>query len=297
MTCGKSSHFNFDLNRLADLGRALELQQTLSVFCRGFVGFCDEDESEVMQHVKRSKRRSEARPWSGQRATERPRRAAGQDHYFRSEAAERAFGDQFRVLAQQYDALAFEDDDGLWVAVSSEPLGRCGPQVHFFIAFPYNRQLLPKGWAFKRIGSRAEPMSMKHTNFPDASICAFMPNEGAWSPNDGMLGLVDHYSIWAVKKLHRDYLKRWPGRQFGACALYRRMEFVADEQCGCLSGRLYRDCHMGPDLLVDEEYGRVEFRKLFRSDYETRAVPELIKRAAQSTWRKIPSIREVLELK
>lgn len=293
--CGKQTHLHLNISRLADLGSALDKEQVLSVFRGGFVGFCDADESEVMQHVARKAGRSTARPWSGQRAAERPRRAAGEAHNFRSEAAERAFGTELRILAQHYAALAIEDQNGLWVVAPSAPLGRDGPQIHFLIAFPFDRSVIPRGWAFDRIGRQARPMALKHTNFPDGSICAFMADEGAWAPEDGMTALVDHYSVWAVKSLHRQHLGWWPGKQFGACALYRRMEFMPLEQCGCLSGKRYRDCHQGADLVVDEGSARREFRLMFKSDYHDRAMPSSILDAAKSGWKKMPQIKDVMK--
>jgi len=44
-------------------------------------------------------------------------------------------------------------------------------------------------------------MSLKHTNFPDASVCAFTPEHWPWPNADGLLGLVDIYVLWAVRKL------------------------------------------------------------------------------------------------
>lgn len=294
MVCGKHARSHINLNRLADLGKALDTSQILSVFAGGFVGLSDEDESEVIQHVAGKEGRSPARPRSGQRTAEGPWWPSGETHYFGSDAHEEAFGVGFRVLAQHYEALAFEENDGLWVVVKSEPLGCRGPQIHFLIAFPLRHESKPKGWAFDRIGAQVSPMSLKHTNFPDASICAFLHDEYEWSQAGGMIELVDHYTIWAVKKLHRDYMGHWPGMQVGACAFYRRLEFTPNEQCGCLSGKKYKICHQGADMLVSEQAGREEFQRLFRSDYHSRAVPKSIVDAARSRWRKLPPLKSVL---
>lgn len=293
MTCGKPAKPLFDFKRLAALGNALELQQSLSAFDGGFIGFGHETETKVSNYDKREARRSAAQSRQGQRTAERPWRASGEAHHFSSEAVERAFGTEFRILAQHYDALAFEDDDGLWVAATSKPLGRCGPQIHFLIAFNFDRAKYPRAWAFEAIGQQVRPMLLKHTNFPDASLCAFLPDEGAWNPEDGMVALIDHFSIWAVKSLHRQYLGRWPGKQFGACALYRRKEFMPDEQCGCLSGKLYKECHQALDFLVEKVAGEQEFRRLFRCDYSDRKVPIPIMQAAKTRWKQLPSVKDV----
>lgn len=295
MACGKHLEVAININRLEALGQALDLEQQLSVFHEGFVGFSYE--SEVNDYAQGTAQRSAARPRPGQRTTERTRRGeAGEAHRFRSGAIEEAFGTEFRILARDYSALGFEDRDGLWVMVKSNPLGSQGPQIHFAVAFPLNRIATPRGWAFSRIGPRSRLMSLKHTNFPDASICAFLPNDGSWKPTDGMTALIDHYSVWAVKSLHRQFVGYWPGKQYGACALYRRMEFEPREWCGCLSGKRYQDCHQGADLIVSETAGRQEFRRLFRCDYETRAAPVAIVNAAMSRWKKIPAMASVVEL-
>lgn len=295
MTCGKLPKSGIDFNRLRALGQALDTGQYLSVFHQGFVTIGDEHESEVIKDVATEPaRRSAARAWAGRRTAEGPRRAASQTDHFRSPTLESAFGTEFRILAQHYDALGFEDPDGLWVVTKSKPLGRHGPRIHFLIAFSLDRGIPPRAWAFDRTGPHARLMSLKHTNFPDASICAFLPDENAWSPSDGIIALVDHYSVWAIKKLHRDHLGHWPGKQAGACAYYRRMEFAASEWCGCQSGRKYRDCHQGADLLVNDAAGKKEFEQIFHCDYHARREPPEVLASAKSHWNIMPQLQMAL---
>jgi hypothetical protein len=175
----------------------------------------------------------------------------------------------------------------------SQPLGRYGPQVSFLVAFPVDQQISPRAWAFEHVGSSLRLASLKHTNFPDASICAYVDEDGAWPNPEGMVGLIDIFSIWMIKKWHRQLEGWWPGRQYGACALYRLLEFDAREQCGCLSGRRYGECHMPEDLLVDGAVARVQFRRLFQSNYEDRSPPEPVVEAAHSRWRKMPVMASV----
>lgn len=292
MSCGQSNISALLIRRLEMLGQALDQQVQLCVFNGGLVGFGDETESEVNAHVaQRQARRSATGSRQGQRTASRPRRRkAGQRNHLCTEAHERAFGSEFRVLAQHYDALGFEDEKGLWVAVSANPLGMDGPQAHFLVGVVGDRRIDPRAWAFSRIGPRAEPMSLKHTNFPDASVCAFTREDNAWNPADGLITLLDHYVIWAVKKWHRDIIGWWPGPQAGTCAIYRRREFLTEEWCGCGSGKRYGNCHQAADLVVDEAAGREEFRHLFACDYEDRQVPEIILKAARSRWKRMPTI-------
>lgn len=280
------------LAHLRTVGEAIDGGRQPTVFHGGFVGFSDATESEVRKNVAGQKAGSESGPRSGRRARARSgAQAAG--HAFRSDALEAAHGAGFRILAQHYEALAFEDKSGLWVVVKSYPLGRGGPEVHFLIAVPLDQRLAPRGWAFATVGPRAELMSLKHTNFPDASICAFTPECRPWPNPDGLLGLVDIYVLWAIRKLHRDCFGWWPGPQLGACAHYRLREFDPREECGCGSNRRYGDCHLSADLLANPETGAAEFKRLFGGDYEDRRPPEHVMEAARSRWRRMPSMANV----
>lgn len=281
---------------LGELGKALDSNRLVSVFSDGFVGLDDKCESEVNAYAQGN--RSGARPRSRQRASRRQRwGASGQTGTFRSRAIEEAYGAGFRVLAQNYASLAFEDENGLWVAVASRPLGIRGPQVHFLVAFPLNQKFAPRGWAFNHVGPRASAMSLKHTNFPDASVCAFTTASNAWTYADGIIGLIDHFSTWVIKSWHRELYGTWPGPQFGAGALYRRREFAATEWCGCESGKRYRDCHMGIDFMTEEQSAQKEFLRLFSIPYEQRAVPDVVMKAAESSWREIPSFDAVFRIR
>jgi len=277
------------LAHLRTVGVAIDGGQRPTVFDGGFVGFNKADESEVSSDVAQGKaHRSTAGSRQGRRA--RSRRAQAADHPFRSDALEEAHGAGFRILAQHYQALAFEDRNGLWVAVSSRPLGQRGPEVHFLIAVPTDDLLSPRAWAFEMLGSRARLMSLKHTNFPDASICAFPNGHWPWPNPDGLLGLVDIYVLWAVRKLHRDCFGWWPGPQVGPCAHYRLREFDEREHCGCGSNKRYGACHMASDYLENPETAAAEFRRQFDCDYDERRPPETVLDAARSNWTMTPSM-------
>lgn len=279
------------VEHLRRLGQTIDIGRQPTVFDGGFVGFSGASESEVMTNVAGQEAGPQSGPWSGQRA--RARRAQAPDHPFRSDALEVAYGDQFRTLVRHYDALAFDDRNGLWVVVSSYPLGSRGPKVHFLIAVPLEERLAPRAWAFIKTGARAKLMSLKHTNFPDASICAFTPDHWQWPNADGLLGLVDIYALWTVRKLHRDRFGWWPGPQLGACAYYRLQEFDPREDCGCGSNKRYSQCHLPADALADRTAAAEEFRRLFKTDYQDRRPPEQVLEAARSSWRKMPSMATV----
>lgn len=280
------------LAHLRAVGKAIDGDQQPTVFDGGLVGIGDATESEVMQDVaERKEAGSQSGPWSGRRA--RARWAQAPDHAFRSDALETAHGAEFRILAQHYEALAFEDKNGLWAAVSSKPLGQRGPEVHFLIAVPTEVRLAPRAWAFEKIGPTAKLMSPKHTNFPDASVCAFPHGYWPWPNPNGLRGLVDIYALWAVRKLHRDCFGWWPGPQLGACAHYRLREFDPREDCGCGSSKKYGVCHMAADLLANPEAASAEFMRLFACDYDDRRPPESVMEAARSRWKLVPSMATV----
>jgi hypothetical protein len=276
---------------LSNLGQAIDIGRQPTVFDGGVVGFSDAAESEVMRNVAGQETGSQSGPRSGRRA--RARRTETADHPFRSDALEEAHGAEFRILARHYQALAFEERNGLWVVVKSHPLGFDGPEVQFLIAAPLDRRLAPRAWAFAKIGPRAALMSLKHTNFPDASICAFTPDHWPWPNPDGLLGLVDIYVLWTVRKLHRDHCGWWPGPQLGACAHYRVREFDPREDCGCGSNKRYGDCHLPADMLVAPAAAEAEFRGLFSGPYDHRRAPQQVLEAARSAWRKMPSMATV----
>lgn len=281
------------LAHLRTVGVAIDGNRGPTVFDGGFVGFSDATESEVSLDVAQGQApRSPAGSRQGRRARTR-RRAQAPHHPFRSDALEAAYGTGFRILAEHYEALAFEDRNGLWVAVSSTPLGGRGPRVQFFVGLPLDAQIAPRAWAFEEVNRSLHLASLKHTNFPDASICAFVPEDDAWPNTNGLLGLVDIYTLWMIRKWHRDHFGWWPGPQHGACALYRLKEFDPREDCGCGSSKRYGDCHFASDQLTNPEVAAAEFRRLFASDYQDRRPPPHVLEAARSGWQFIPSMATV----
>jgi hypothetical protein len=274
------------LENLEKLGQAIDMEKTIHVFDGGRVGFNLNEENEDIKDVAKRT----CRPWQGKRKSRR--RAASTAHDFRTGTIKETFGTQFRVLAQDYEALASEDENGLWVSIVSYPLGERGPKVHLLVGMPLDLRVAPRAWAFGSIGPNASALSLRHTNFPDASICAFTVDDKVWKPEDGLLPLVDCFSTWVLKKWHFEKFGWWPGPQIGACALYRRLESDGREWCGCQSGRRYASCHQGADLLKAELPARAEFRQLFLCDYEGRSIPSCIFNAAQSRWKKLPKMSE-----
>lgn len=291
------------VERLEELGRALDIEQSVSAYGGGRIRITDADHDEVKENVKSEAEGSSAGSRQGRRSWPRSRRSrpresgarrrsASESGTFRSEQAQSLYATEIRSLAEQYDIKCAEEQFGIWVAAKSQPLGSRGPLIHFLIALPFKQEIMPRSWCFGDLGNRAKLLGLRHTNFPDASICAFVKEDRTWNYPDGLIALADTYSVWALRQIHNQVFGWWPGPQLGVSALYRKTEFQPNEFCGCSSGKRYRDCHLASDLLVDEQAAQAEFRSLFRTEYKNRDVPPVVFNAAQNRWRIWPEIRE-----
>lgn len=290
ITCGNSQISSRVFKHLRDLGVGIHAGQQPLVFDNGIVGFAEAQEGPITYD---NQSHSRLGPAAGSRKGQQTRswqRPSRETQSFSTPAVEAVFGTELRLLSRHYSTYWVEDRHGLWVAVKLKPLGTCGPRAHLLIAVPTNRAITPRAWAFESIGATTKAFPLKHTNFPDASICAFTHESQAWVRDDGLLPLVDHYSLWMVKSWHRTAIGWWPGTQVGSCAFYRRMEFVGRELCGCGSDKRYADCHMFIDTAVPELEARRQFTRLFGCQYEDRQHPIGIIEAARTRFRNMPSM-------
>lgn len=198
-------------------------------------------------------------------------------------------------LWKAYPTSIMEGDHGLWITVTSKPLGNDGPQAIFVVACPHGAKYEPRAWAFWKLGDFPKFIGPRHTNFPDASICAFGPQDGAWERSDGLVPLIDLYSTWVARQLYLQHFERWPGRQHGASALYRRTEFRPEEWCGCGSDLRYANCHQPADESLSDDDAAEEHRRIFGSDYGPRSVPKSVKKFVRSAFRKVPAFKDAYE--
>ena len=119
-----------------------------------------------------------------------------------------------------------------------------------------NTQLVPMVRAWASWGDGVRPAG-DHV-YPDASICAYMPDEWIWG-RDPLHVLVDWYTSWLAKCLHLQFLNRWPGRQHCSARVAMRRKML-DEYCRCGGPKEYRECHYPKDRqrssyeLVSEEW-------------------------------------------
>jgi hypothetical protein len=163
-------------------------------------------------------------------------------------------------LAEAYPTFrAYPDDDGMWLLARSSIISGLVREATFLVALPYRSGLGPRAWGFWTAGAETKWIGPRHTNFQDGSICAFSPDEGAWSEGGDLRTLLDLYSVWTLRHLHLEVFGRWPGKQYGLFgvdpgvqAYYRQRECNDDELCGCGSEtRRYSECCKPSDLQWD----------------------------------------------
>ena len=159
---------------------------------------------------------------------------------------------------EAYPTLAaFPDKDGLWLLVKSSILPGLTREATFLVALPYRKGAGPRAWGFWTATNRS-PMWIgpRHTNFEDGTICAFAPNDGAWTEGGDLRTLLDLYTVWAARRLFLEIFGLWPGKQYALIGSplalqvhYRLSECRDDELCGCGSETLrYADCCKPGDL-------------------------------------------------
>ena len=284
------------LAHLRTVGEAIDNDVFPHVFQNGLVALAAPEVASSMEQANGERERprgSAAGSWP--RPETGPRRTPGETAPVWSGGKQATRVPVLEELYASYSTQFIEGDHGLWVIVTSTPLGQDGPHVTFVIAYPYSEKGPPRAWAFWKLGGFPKFIGPRHTNFPDASICAFVPDDGTWSRADGLVALVDLYSTWVLRHLYFEQFAQWPGQQHGLTALYRRSEFSAAEWCGCGSGYRYGQCHQAADKLLPDEDAGDEHRRILGSDYCCRKPPKSIMRFVRSGFRKAPLFRDVFE--
>jgi hypothetical protein len=284
------------LAHLRTVGEALDNGLFPHVFRDGFVAFAAPEDAPSMEQEDVERQRTRGPATRSRTRTEAgPRRTSGETAPIGRGTEQAVLVPILEGLYTSYPTQFIEGDHGLWAVVTSCPLGHDGPQVTLVLAYPHSGEVPPRAWAFWKLGDFPKFIGPRHTNFPDASICAFVPDDATWNRSDGLVALVDLYSTWVFRHLYLQHFGRWPGPQHGATALYRRTEFSSDEWCGCESGKRYGECHLTADALLSDEAARAEHRTVMGSDYVTRKPPRSIMQFARSRFKRVPSFRDVFE--
>lgn len=207
------------------------------------------------KHVRSQERRSAARSWEGS--------APGQGTTNRARSSDTASSFVRPGTQNPYEIVPVEvaypgtvicqQEGGIWLKAPSSLLSG-SPRTALFVVALSTQSGQARGWAFWGATPVSTPVWIgpRHTNFPDGSICAFEPLDGTWLYGDSLVGLIDLYTLWAVRHLYLEIFGRWPGYQSVPSLYERVLELGADEHCGCKnSSALYRDCCRDRDLARD----------------------------------------------
>lgn len=236
---------------LKRLGAALDKQQTIRVRNGGFSALPSQTVQEEQDDERQGTPRSPAE--SGQRAEGAwgpadGSRSAGETAPVRSGDLRLSYEAGLADAQAAYPTLQVIGDlRGLWLRFESAVLEGLNRTAVFFVAVPYDLPLFPRAWAFWDTKGRKRWIGPRHTNMPDGSVCAYVPGGEVWEPGGPLVELFDLYTEWALRHLHLEELKRWPGPQTSPHPYYRVKEFRGDELCSCESGKVYKHCHKPDD--------------------------------------------------
>jgi hypothetical protein len=251
---------------LQQVGAALDEHRPLVVHNHGLVAVDQEPPS--AKPTKENGNDGKGKRGSASRSRERATQRRGARRSRSAGAASRigggmlrdAYEGQVTRLAEAYPTCrAFLDDDGIWLLARSTIISGLVREATFLVALPHRSGLGPRAWGFWTTGTKTAWIGPRHTNFRDGSICAFSPDDGAWSEGGDLRTLLDLYSVWTLRHLHLEVFGRWPGKQysfFGADprvqAYYRQSECQDSELCGCGSEtRRYSECCKQSDLRLN----------------------------------------------
>lgn len=275
---------------LQQIGAALDEHQRLRVYIHGVVALDHECATAISAKEKgydgQGKRGSATRPrqraarWKGPPSGSRP---TGPAPRISGSVLRNAYEGQMIRLAEAYPTLrVFADDNGMWLLARSSIISGLPWEATFLVALPHVPGVGPRAWGFWTAAESVPSwIGPRHTNFQDGSICAFAPNEGAWSEGEDLRTLFDLYSVWALRHLHLMFLGRWPGKQYAflgvhpaAEAYYRQRECQDDELCGCGSEtRRYAECCKSSDLRWSFVESATLFLQHTKGGFESRRVP------------------------
>lgn len=155
-----------------------------------------------------------------------------------------------RALAAAYHGTEVAETRGaLWLRVPASLLPRLGYRAIFVVALLPERGI-ERGWAFWDHGIWGlQGIGPRHTNYGDASICAYDSRDGGWGYGEPLVALLDLFAVWAVRHLFLSQFGHWPGPQASFSPFERLREFRDDELCGCaLPNGRYADCCKPGDL-------------------------------------------------
>ncbi len=273
---------------LQQVGAALDEHRPLRVYTHGIVAVDQESPTATRFEENgddgQGKRGSRERP--GRRRGAPPgSRPAGAASRIGGHLLRAGYKAQVTRLAEAYPTFqAFPDEDGMWLLARSPIISGLAREATFLIALPYRSGPGPRAWGFWTIAAETRWIGPRHTNFQDGSICAFSPDEGAWSEGGDLRTLLDLYSVWTLRHLYLEVFGQWPGKQYGLVgvdarvqAYYRWIECKDDELCMCGSEtRRYFECCKPSDLQWGIQIMEVFLRQI-EGGFQSRQPPPSVR--------------------
>lgn len=239
-----------------------------------------ETENGARQRQARSTAGSRQGP-SGRQGSPRRSRPAGSAAHVRRGDLRTCYEAQVVELQQAYPSaqVVASDEQGMWLRVESAVLDGLDRSATFLVAIPYTPDAHPRTWGFWNLPNGPRWIGRRHTNFPDGSVCAYVPQSGVWREGGRLDGLIDLYSVWALRNLHLEVFGRWPGRQYSSHPFYSLVEFNADELCSCEAHeppRRYGECCRPEHLKRGLMELKVDFERTQRLRITDRNPPKSI---------------------
>jgi hypothetical protein len=166
----------------------------------------------------------------------------GKDCRARNEAEVREVAATYRNVA------AWFDDTGLWLRSESAVLPGLEKTAFFLTRVPFAAAGRIRTWAFWRTPISFEWIGPRHTN-RDGSVCSYDDRDGTWTRRDPLIELLGLHTLWALRHLHQEVFRRWPGHHSAMDAVERLSETGDEEFCGCDAPRgWYQSCCKKDDL-------------------------------------------------
>lgn len=285
---------------LSKIGHQLDEDIFPSIMCGGIVtpsesaapsiNWAKENDDE-RQRARRPETRAWQWPSGGKRQTNRGWTSSASTPPICTELKAKYHGELLAVYEAYPGTQVWHQTDGLWLLTESSLLPELCQKAVFLTGIPFSRTRLVRSWGFWMGAPLRYPkwIGPRHTNLPDGSICAFEPTDGTWRLGDSLLLLLDLYTLWALRHLHLQVFKRWPGRQVAHFVHERLTELQPTEFCGCGAGKLYGECCQEEDLKSNRVLEAMRFYDLGGE----RVVPELVKSFIRGQ-KSPPSLMELL---
>jgi hypothetical protein len=174
--------------------------------------------------------------------------------------------------------VCWRQNQGYWLLVESAIFDNFDRAAVFLVGISTEHRIA-RAWGFwGESGVTRRWIGPRHTNFPDGSICSFVPADGTWLYGDPIIELIDLYTVWAMRHLHLENFGRWPGSQDAIYPFERLAEFHEDEICSCGSQLRYGKCCRKSDLARNRISDAIVFA--LRSETKRRQPPAPIVSAA-----------------